>query len=84
MSMLSQRLQVLIDEERMSRLERVSQERGASLGHLVREAIDLAFPAVPPAQRSAARRLLTRPPLPLQGDWDELKAELLDLDRPIP
>jgi hypothetical protein len=80
MSMLNQRLQVLIDEERMDRLELLARERGASVGHLVREAIDLAFPSVPAPRRSAADRLLDRPELNLSGDWDQLKPELLELD----
>ncbi len=79
--MLTQRLQVLIDQERMTRLELLARERGASVGHLVREAIDLAFPSVPAPRRSAADRLLGRPALNLTGDWDELKAELLEPDR---
>lgn len=80
MSMLDQRLQVLLDEDRMQRLERAARQRGASVGHLVREAIDLAFPAIPQQRRTAAARLLDRPPLPVEGEWAELKTELLDRD----
>ncbi len=81
MSMLNQRLQVLLDEERMKRLELVARERGASVGHLVREALDLAFPSVPAQRRGAAGRLLDRSALNLGDDWGRLKAEMLDLDQ---
>jgi len=37
---LNRRLQVLLDDERMERLERRSAETGASAGEVVRRAID--------------------------------------------
>lgn len=51
--MLSERLQVLVDPERWRRLKQEAAARGTSVGALVREAIDLAFPSTA-AERSAA------------------------------
>lgn len=76
--MFTERLQVLLDEERLRRLQRAAEQRGASVGHLVREAIDLALPVVPAHRRAAAQRLLDRPPLFDALDWESVKAELLD------
>ena len=42
--MLNRRLQVLIDDERWERLQRRSTETGASVGELVRRAIDDGLP----------------------------------------
>ena len=82
MAEMTRRLQVLIDEERWSRLERQAERRGASVATLVREAIDLAFPDAEPNAAEAAERFLSRPPRHL-GDWATARREIEeDLARP--
>lgn len=75
MSRLTRRLQVLIDEARWERLEDLARRRGASIGTLVREALDQTYglDGVDPAE--AADSFLARPPLDL-GDWADAKREI--------
>ncbi len=75
--MLNRRLQVLLDDERMERLERRSAETGASLGEVVRRAIDEALPAPREDRRAAVKRFLAYPPMPVD-DWDAMKHEMLE------
>ena len=58
MSMLKQRLQVLIDVDQRERLEREAVERGTSVAALVRDAIDLAYPPSRVRRSSAAAAIL--------------------------
>lgn len=75
MPQLTNRLQVLLDDERLRRLELRSRATGASVGALVREAIDIAFPGLETDRERAANELLAAPPMPVD-DWDDMKAEL--------
>lgn len=77
MRMLSRRTQILLDEERHERLQRRSAETGASVGALIREAIDTAFPGIPTDRERAADELLEAEPMPVQ-DWPRIKADDLD------
>lgn len=72
---LSRRLQVLLDESRYARLERLSERRGVSVASLVREAIDQAFPEDWPDRAAAGARLLAPEPMPV-GDWSTIKDEI--------
>lgn len=78
MSMLSRRLQVLIDDERLKRLEREAARRRVSVSVLVRDAIDAAFPATSAAKRAAGNRVLKAEAMAVP-DPAELRAELEDL-----
>lgn len=78
MSMLKERLQVLIDTEQRERLEREAAERGTSVASLVREAIDLTFPSSMTRRRAAATAILAAQPMDVP-DPGELRAELDDL-----
>ncbi len=73
--MLSRRLQVLIDDDRYRRLEEEAQRTGASIGALVRHAIDARFASRWPDRRSAAAALLAADPMEV-GGWDEIEREL--------
>lgn len=78
MSMLKERLQVLIDTEQRERLDREAAARGISVATLVRNAIDLAYPPSHDRRAAAAASILDAepmevPPLP------ELLAELEQL-----
>lgn len=75
MSMLDRRLQVLIDGERWSRLERESRRRGVAVAVLVREAIDERFPERPSERRAALQALLDAEPMEVP-DPAELHQEL--------
>jgi hypothetical protein len=74
MSTLGRRLQVLLDEERMRRLELRSRATGASVGALVREAIDVAFPGPTTDRERAGNALLDAAPMPV-SDWEDLKRD---------
>jgi hypothetical protein len=78
MSMLTERLQVLIGVEQRARLEREAAARGTSVATLVREAIDLTFPPAHARRRSAADRILAAEPVSVP-DVDDLLDELDDL-----
>jgi hypothetical protein len=78
MSMLNERLQVLIAREQRERLEREAARRGASVAALVREAIDLTFPPTLSRRRDAADVLLAADPMPVP-DPAELRDELDEL-----
>lgn len=75
MSMLDRRLQVLIDEERWSRLEREAGRRRVSVGVLVREAIDERFPSDADERRASLQAVLEAPPMDVP-DPEELHEEL--------
>ena len=78
MSMLSRRLQVLIDDERLRRLEREAARRHVTVSVLVRDAIDAAYPTERPSKEAAGRRILGAAPMPVP-DLDDLRRELDDL-----
>jgi hypothetical protein len=78
MSMLNERLQVLIAREQRERLEHEAAQRGTSVATLVREAIDLTFPPTLPRRQRAADAILDADPMPAP-DLDELRGELDEL-----
>jgi len=75
MSMLDRRLQVLIDEERWTRLEQEAERRRVSVSTLVREAIDRRYPSSVEKRRAAFQALLDAEPM-LVPDPDVLRSEL--------
>jgi hypothetical protein len=75
MSMLDRRLQVLIDEDRWSRLEREAGRRGVPVAVLVREAIDERYPGNASERRAALQAVLDAEPMDVP-DPDELQREL--------
>ena len=75
MAQMTRRLQLLLDEERMDRLEERAQAGSRSVASLIREAIDIAYPPTDVARRrEAARELLAAPPMPVNDDWSRMKA----------
>jgi len=76
MPRLLRRTQVLLDEDRHRRLHERAEQTGASIGELVRQAIDQAYPAEPFALTAAqgAAALLDAEPMPVD-DWPMMKAE---------
>lgn len=78
MSMLSRRLQVLIDDDRFERLEQEAARRRVAVAVLVRDAIDAAFPATTSARVTAGDRVLAATAMAVP-DPDGLRAELDEL-----
>jgi hypothetical protein len=78
---LARRTQVLLDEERYTRLEERARRTGASVGALIRAAIDVAYPGAPSDRARAGQELLDAEPMPA-ADWPELKRDLLDAHTP--
>ncbi|MEJ7715937.1 MAG: hypothetical protein WKF40_09660 [Thermoleophilaceae bacterium] len=77
---LDNRLQVLIDDERLQRLRDESEHSGAPIGAIVREAIDQRLGSGDDASRRAALAALLAelPPEGIEPDWEYVKAEMLD------
>lgn len=85
MSVMERRLQLLLDEERYSRLSAESRESGRSIASLIREAIDTRWESGWAERQAAAGRLLewvTPESGEREPDWSEVKAameqELID------
>lgn len=75
---LEHRLQILLDDERHSRISAVARERGVSVATVVREAIDRGVVATSARRRAAAGRVLDAPDMPVP-DVDGLRDELENL-----
>lgn len=75
MSMLSRRLQILIDDDRLARLEQEAARRRVAVSVVVRDAIDAAFPVTTRARSAAVRRILDAAPMEVP-EPEELRAEL--------
>lgn len=72
---LEHRLQILLDDERHRRITSIARERGVSVATVVREAIDRGLASPADRRKSASRRLLNAPDMPVP-DPRELKEEL--------
>jgi hypothetical protein len=77
--MLERRLQILLDEERYRRVERLARERGASVAAVIREAIDRGLPQAPRVRSAAAERILQAPDMYVPADPGDLRLELDDI-----
>lgn len=71
MATMTRRLQILLDEARVQRLERRAATTGTSVAALIRDAIDIAYPDEA-RRRAAGLRLLEAPPMPVE-DWETMK-----------
>jgi hypothetical protein len=76
---LERRLQILLDEERFRRVERLARARGVSVAAVIREAIDRGLPEAPGVRSSAAKRFLDAPDMAVPADPAELRRELESL-----
>lgn len=77
MSGLSNRLHLLLDDDRRERLERASERTGAPVSELVRRAIDRVYPADLPEREEALQAFLSLDPMPVD-DWAVMKREMRD------
>lgn len=75
MLMLEHRLQILLDDERHTRITTAARERGVSVATVVREAIDRGVTASAGRREAAGRRLLEAADMDVP-DVAGLKAEL--------
>lgn len=75
MCMLTERTQVLLTPSQRARLERLAEQRGVSLGAVVREAIEAYNPrgGAPPEAALEALESLEAP----VDEWDHMKHEIL-------
>jgi hypothetical protein len=78
MHMLDRRFQILLDEARYERLAAEAGSRGVSVGALIREAIDRAFPEASARRTRALERILSAPDMPVPEPAD-LRAELEEI-----
>ena len=78
MSMLTRRLQVLLDDRRYPRLEAAARRRHVSVAAVVREAIDRDLDSPNGGRTSAAARFLAAPPMEV-GSVEDLLTELDEL-----
>jgi len=80
MATMTRRVQVLLDDERYERLASLAEQGGASVGALIRAAIDKAYPdrGVDRAQ-AAARFLASVEKHPMEAvDWELEKSQIRD------
>lgn len=75
MSMLTHRLQVLLDPARYRRLAAEARRRGVPVASLVRDALDSAYGSSHPSRRKAADKILDAEPMTVP-DVADLRAEL--------
>ncbi len=73
--MFSERTQVLLSPEQLSRLKRIAERDGKSVGAVIRAAVD-AFIERGPVSRVAAARTINSMELPAE-DWEVTKAHIL-------
>jgi len=78
-SRLSQRVQLLLDEERHQRLRSRAVARGMSVGAVIREAIDVALEG-DEERRRAGESFLSAARMSV-GEWSDIEREIDDLYR---
>lgn len=78
MAELTRRVQILLDEDRFVRLDARAKATGASVGGLVRDAIDAAYPRQGVTRREAVDALLAAEPMEV-ADWDTMKGEITEM-----
>ena len=77
MALLTRRVQILIDEERYTLLEREAERTGKPVAELIREAVDAHYGPDRAEQEAAYATVLAAGPMPVE-DWPAMKDELLD------
>lgn len=75
--MLTRRTQVLLDDERYARLERRARETDRSVGAVIREAIDRAFPPRTITTEEAAEYFRTAPLMPGSSRAEDVKRDIM-------
>ncbi len=75
--MLTRRTQVLLDDERYSRIEQHAKATDRSVGAVIREAIDHTFPARAMTADDALEYFRTAPRLEGEGSLEAIKRDIL-------
>ncbi len=77
---MTRRVQVLLDDERYERLASLAEQDGASVGALIRAAIDQAYPdRAADREQAAARFLASVEEHPMEAlDWEAEKDQIRD------
>lgn len=84
MARLNRRVHVLLDDDRLERLRDRAEATGASVGELIRSAIDRELDqAADDARQAAVESFLAAPPLPV-GTPEEIDRELDEMWEPKP
>ncbi|MDR0626886.1 MAG: hypothetical protein LBG11_06460 [Bifidobacteriaceae bacterium] len=79
MPVLDRRLQLLVDSDRMARLEREAKRQDRTVAAVVRDAIDWHLDSAARRRRAAGLRLLARPiPETPEPEWMEIAAAIED------
>lgn len=74
---LTHRMQVLLDQAQVARLERIAKAEGRSMGSLIREAIDRAWIDPSPGRSAASADILAAEAMDVP-DVPALRAELAE------
>ncbi|MEX1142255.1 MAG: ribbon-helix-helix protein, CopG family [Thermoleophilaceae bacterium] len=73
-------MHVLLDDDRLEQLRKRAEAKGASVGELIRSAIDRELESDAQDElEAAARSFLAAPPFPVPSDPRELRRELDEL-----
>jgi hypothetical protein len=74
---LSARVQVLFDPAQVSRLQRIAESEGKSVGALIRDAVERTYLEGDRAERLAAVERMGAMALPV-ADWEQMERESVD------
>lgn len=74
---MTRRTQILLDEERHERLRQRAEERGISMGEMIREAIDRILSEDAERRFRAGQAILDAEPIPVD-DWPVMEKEILE------
>ncbi|HEV3070296.1 MAG TPA: CopG family transcriptional regulator [Solirubrobacteraceae bacterium] len=74
---LTRRTQLLLDDDLHRRLRETAEQRGISMGALIREAIDEKLSSVQDARAQAIQELLDAEPMPVE-DWPLMKRQMIE------
>lgn len=74
---LNRRTQLLLDDDLHRRLRETAEQRGISMGALIREAIDEKLASTQDARARAIDELLASEPMPVE-DWPIMKRQMIE------
>jgi plasmid stability protein len=77
MSSLTHRTQLLLDDDLHRRLRESAEQRGISMGALIREALDEKLASVQDDRAKAIDELLAAEPMPVD-DWPVMKRQMIE------
>lgn len=75
---LEKRVEVLFDKEKFTYLQRKAKEEKTSVGHLIREAVEVAYLTSKTEKRKEAVASLLAAEYDFGASWEELKEEMAE------